>query len=116
MSEEKPIEDSPVADEQREREEYRARVDRLIAVCVDIERWQQEGAGALMRAARKLPERPRHYIGEITRREDEPAMTVECKKCDLPRPQQLLAREAKGGETWTVLPCTSCPLDLGRKS
>lgn len=69
-----------------------------------------------MTAARKLQQRPRHYVGEITRREDEPAMCEECKKCGTPRPQQLLARAAKGGETWAVLPCTSCPLDLGRKS
>lgn len=56
---------------------------------------------------------PKYVIGDISRREDEPAMTVECRKCDLPRPQQLMARAAKGGETWSVLPCTSCPLDLG---
>lgn len=65
-----------------------------------------------MTAARKLHQRPRHYVGQITRREDEPAMTVECKRCDMPRPQQLTARTRMGGETWAVLPCTSCPLDL----
>lgn len=67
-------------------------------------------------ASRVEPTRAPYAIGDISRREDEPAMTVECKKCDLPRPQQLMARAAKGGETWAVLPCTSCPLDLGRKS
>jgi hypothetical protein len=78
-----------------------------------------------MTAARKLQQRPvRYERGEITVRPNEPAMQQECKRCGSLLPQQYhLYERAMVDPTltgvrhvWTVLPCTSCPLDLGRKS
>lgn len=51
-------------------------------------------------------------IGEMSTREQSVLTRVDCQKCGQPRNQQLINRTFAGGEHWTVLPCTSCPLDL----
>lgn len=63
-------------------------------------------------AKRVEPTRAPYAIGDISRREDEPAMCQECKRCGTPRPQQLMSRGMGCREEWALLPCTSCPLDL----
>jgi hypothetical protein len=52
-------------------------------------------------------------IGEMSTRENSVLTRVDCVRCNQPRNQQLVGRTFAGGETWAVLPCTSCPLDLG---
>lgn len=51
-------------------------------------------------------------IGELSTRENSVLTRIDCKRCGQPRNQQLVNRTFAGGEHWTVLPCTSCPLDL----
>jgi hypothetical protein len=55
-------------------------------------------------------------IGEMSTREQNLMARIDCERCGTPRLQQLVGRTFAGGETWAVLACTSCPLDLGRKS
>lgn len=52
-------------------------------------------------------------IGEMSTRENNLLARIDCKRCDQPRLQQLVGRTFAGGETWALLMCTSCPLDLG---
>jgi hypothetical protein len=51
---------------------------------------------------------PRVAIGEVSKRDHDAIYRVDCKHCDQPRAQQLMDRTFAGGETWSVLPCTSC--------
>lgn len=52
-------------------------------------------------------------IGEMSTREEGGMLyRIDCKRCNQPRLQQLVGRTFAGGEHWTVLPCTACPLDL----
>lgn len=55
-------------------------------------------------------------LGEMSTRENNLIARIDCKRCDQPRLQQLVGRTFAGGETWTALQCTSCPLELGGKS
>lgn len=52
-------------------------------------------------------------IGEMSTRENNLLARIDCKRCGTPRIQQLVGRTFAGGETWALLLCTSCPLDLG---
>lgn len=52
-------------------------------------------------------------IGEMSTREQSVLTRVDCERCGQPRNQQLINRTFAWGEHWSVLPCTSCPLDLG---
>lgn len=51
-------------------------------------------------------------IGEMSTRESSVLTRIDCERCGQPRLQQLVNRTFAGGETWAVIPCTSCPLDL----
>lgn len=54
-------------------------------------------------------------IGEMSTRENSVLTRVDCVRCNQPRNQQLVGRTFAGGETWAVIPCTNCPLNLGVK-
>jgi hypothetical protein len=51
-------------------------------------------------------------IGEMSTREQNLLARIDCERCNQPRLQQLVGRTFAGGEHWSVIPCTSCPLDL----
>lgn len=55
----------------------------------------------------------RHALGDLSTRENNLIARIDCERCNQPRLQQLVGRTFAGGETWAVLACTSCPLDLG---
>jgi hypothetical protein len=61
--------------------------------------------------------KPRSYsIGDISRRENEPTMQLECKRCGGLIPQQLvwmpLPKNPNPKPWWMGLGCDRCPLEL----
>ncbi|HYD83868.1 MAG TPA: hypothetical protein VEA63_07435 [Opitutus sp.] len=48
---------------------------------------------------------PHLEVGDISTRVESLCGQVDCRRCEQPRQQQLVARTSLGAETWDVLPC-----------
>jgi hypothetical protein len=68
--------------------------------------WHDERPKTLWKYPRTTVLRSPHVeIGDIDTRTDSLCGQVDCKRCDQPRPQQLVSRTVVGAEHWRVLPC-----------